>query len=479
MVIHILYNKVIRGIYILVFSIMFFTISSCEDFIDVDAPRDEIVRGTALSDDESAVSIISGIYSEMVSDRAFMSGGRMEKYLGWYADELTTFSNSVNDLEFLNSALLPVNGQVNIFWRNAYKYILNVNTLLEGLEESERITQDTKNQLVGEAKFIRALCHFYLTNLYGPVPLVTTSDFQVNNSSSRNPEEEVYEQIILDLSEASELLSDNFEFAGGERVRPNKDAAIALLSRVFLYTGDWQQAEEFSGSLINNSLYNLEPDPDKVFLANSTEAIWQLKPVGPSNLATPQGIEFILPESDGPPGSTWSFLRNDFIDSFEANDNRLSAWVNFVTDNDGVDYFYSFKYKNNITPTNSDDSEYLVVLRLAEQFLIRAEARAMQGDLAGAIADIDVVRNRAGLPLIQDTNPAIDESTFLMVIEQERKIELFTEGGHRWLDLKRTGRANDVLAPIKPSWKPTNVLFPINELELQKNPNLAPQNDGY
>src|SRR5690606_40581539 len=108
--------------------------------------------------------------------------------------------------------------------------------------------------------------------------------------------------------------------------------------------------------------------------------------------------------------------------------------------------------------------------RFAEQYLIRAEARAMQGKLSGAIADVDKIRQRAGLELISDTNPAIDKEALLNIIFQERKLELFSEWGHRWFDLKRTGRASAVLSSIKPQWQDTDILYPVPEEERSKNP---------
>src|SRR5258708_34214241 len=120
-----------------------------------------------------------------------------------------------------------------------------------------------------------------------------------------------------------------------------------------------------------------------------------------------------------------------------------------------------------------------MVLRLAEQYLIRAEAEARQGKLIEALADIDIIRQRAGLLSISTIIPAVTLDNVLAAIEQERKVELFTEWGHRWFDLKRWNKADVVLQPLKPSWAPTAVLYPIPSLELINNPNMSPQNPGY
>ncbi|WP_121196115.1 RagB/SusD family nutrient uptake outer membrane protein [Mucilaginibacter gracilis] len=139
----------------------------------------------------------------------------------------------------------------------------------------------------------------------------------------------------------------------------------------------------------------------------------------------------------------------------------------------GTPYYYFSKYKQKLTNTTAT-GEYVTYLRLAEQYLIRAEARAKQGNLAGAIADINVIRTRAGLL----NTTAVLQPDILLAIEQERRIELFGEYGHRWNDLRRTGRANAVLGALKTTWTANAALYPIPKTEIQNNSNLT-QNPGY
>ena len=126
-----------------------------------------------------------------------------------------------------------------------------------------------------------------------------------------------------------------------------------------------------------------------------------------------------------------------------------------------------------------------MVLRLGEQYLIRAEARARLGsNLSGAIGDLDKIRSRAGLPLIATTNPGITQPALIDKIMHERQVELFSEFGHRWFDLKRTNTVDavmNVVTPLKAAgapWQPYQALYPIPITELQKAPNLT-QNPGY
>ena len=119
-----------------------------------------------------------------------------------------------------------------------------------------------------------------------------------------------------------------------------------------------------------------------------------------------------------------------------------------------------------------------MVLRLAEQYLVHAEAMANQGKLSDVLNDLDQLRARAGLPLYATDGLAHSQSDVLLLIEKERRHELFCEWGHRWLDLNRTGRTLAVLQPLKPASKPSSLLFPVPYTQLQANPQLT-QNPGY
>jgi hypothetical protein len=157
--------------------------------------------------------------------------------------------------------------------------------------------------------------------------------------------------------------------------------------------------------------------------------------------------------------------------AFENNDQRKMNWLktNIVS---GQSYYYPFKYKiRSGTPV----TEYLIVLRLAEQYLIRAEARTRQNNLQGAKSDLNEIRKRSGLP---DTD-ANTKDEMQIAIEHERQTELFAEWGHRWFDLKRWEKANAVLNLLKaPNWQPTDMLYPIPLQEIQRNSALV-QNEGY
>lgn len=440
---------------------------ACSDFIDMDGPKTQIVSQTVFQTKASASSAIRGIYSLMMSNTSFTRGG-LEEYFGIASDELINYSTSANRLQFYQNSITPINSDVlAVFWGEAYKYISNANVIIEGLESSNTIPAEEKTELLGEVLFIRAYCYFYLANLFGDVPYLTTSDYEANAKASRVGYSTVMLNIQEDLETALQMLPDDFAAGMGERIRPNRDAATALLARIYLYREEWTKAEQASSELINDTEnFSLLTDLSQVFAANSQETIWQLKPVVP-NTGAPQASIFVLIAA--PNGfSRRVALSEELVASFEVNDARMNVWVKTFSNASG-----SWDYINKYTTTNAP-VEYSMMLRIAEQYLIRAEARAEQENYDGAREDINAIRSRAGLDAI--TYNTKDE--LLDAVLQERKVELFGENGHRWLDLKRTGRIDTVMLAIKSQWQSTDALLPIPHAERLINPNLS-QNPGY
>lgn len=440
--------------------------TSCKKFINVDDPNDQLNSDMVFSDSSTATSAITGIYSEMLTNRNLFSNSAITLYGGMSADELYYYSPGQKD-EFTKNEITQAN-HVNIdnsFWKPAYKYIYAANLAIEKLSQSPVLSVSLKNQLTGEAKFIRAFCYFHLVNLFGDVPLIIATKYQNAATAPRATTTEIYTQIINDLKESKTLLS--VQYISTERVRPNKWTAAALLARCYLYTNRWQEAATEADAIIISGVYSLETNLDNVFLNSSTEAIWQLMPVRPG-FNTYEGLE-ILPTS---PFSYPTYLITQGLrNSFENGDNRKSSWINSrVYNNDTL--YYPFKYK---LPNGSSLTEYYMMFRLAEQYLIRAEAALNQNKIPETQADINIIRTRAGL----GNTVANNMSSLKLAIEQERRTEFFCEWAHRWYDLKRTGRATDILAPVKgSSWQPTDVLWPVPQQEINLNPSLT-QNPGY
>jgi hypothetical protein len=212
-------------------------------------------------------------------------------------------------------------------------------------------------------------------------------------------------------------------------------------------------------------------------LKNSTEAIWQVQPVA-SGRNTEDGFSFILPGTGPNSSINPVYLSNQQLSSFEPGDQRKINWVGSVTPTPPgtITYYFPYKYKSSVASGSA--TEYLMVFRLAEQYLIRAEARAQQNNFGGAQQDLNIIRARAGLL----NTTANDKSSLLAAILHERQVELFTELGHRWLDLKRTNNVDAVMGAVTPlkggTWQTKDQLYPVPVADILKNPNIT-QNSGY
>jgi hypothetical protein len=438
---------------------------SCKKFVEVAPPKNELITSTVFSDDQTATSAIVGIYNRMMNGNLVFANGGMSLYPGLSADEIYRTSPGGEIDQFTNNAITLSNSINNSsFWARAYPLIYQANACVEGLTNSTSLNAGIKNQLLGEAKFSRAFCYFYLVNLYGDVPLVLSTDYRENAVLPRTSIIQVYQQIVTDLQESKNLLKPDYPTS--DPVRPNKWAATALLARVYAYQKNWASAETQASEVINSGMYNLVSNLNAIFLANSPEAIWQLiPPAGFRN--TSEGSTFIPTSATARP--TYA-LTNFLLNAFDSGDMRKTLWLGSRILS-GQTYYYPAKYK---VRSSSTITEYNMVIRFAELYLIRAEARARQNNISGTQSDLNVIRKRAGLP----NTTASTQPTLLLAIEHERQIELFTEWGHRWFDLKRTGRADPVLGVEKPGWQTTDALYPIPFSEIQKNVFLT-QNPGY
>lgn len=446
--------------------LLLLSMSSCSDFVEVDAPKNILISETVFKDPATVESALANIYYRMREESMVSGNLGMTTTLGIYSDELEYYGFDSDLLEVYHHNLVPSNTTAMAWWSQAYNLIYSANDIIKGVDTSDALTADEKSSFKGQALFVRAYFHSLLANVYGDIPYITTTDYRQNNTASRLVLPEVYTQIIADLKTAVTLL-ENTPSKGSDRVYLDKDVANALLARMYLYTGQWELAADTATQLI--AAYALEPDVNKVFLKGSSEAIWQLKP-GTTIRNTHEANQLVIRVI---PGQLYA-LSSALLQAFEPGDQRFSSWVGNISDTDHtVTLHFAQKYKALFTETES--VEYPIIFRLAEQYLIRAEARAHLGNVMGAQQDINTLRHRAGLP----NTLAATQNELLEAVLRERQIELFTEQGQRWFDLKRLNKADAIMKSMKPNWKPTDVRFPIPETELEHNPNLAPQNQGY
>jgi hypothetical protein len=465
----------------LLFGILLLFLHSCKKLVAVPPPENSITTTQSFSSDALAKAAMTGVYYNMINangDNFF--NGAITIYTGTSSDELSFFLRTVQDnIQFNDNNVTAINGRIlNSFWNNAYSIIYSANAVIDGLNISGDISDSVKNELIGEAKFVRALCNFYLTNLFGDIPVINDINWRNSRLLSRTSTTDVYQQIVSDLLDAQSKLTADFSVGKGQRIIPTKWAASALLARAYLYLQRWTNAEEQSNTVISNTtLFSLVPVLKNVFKPNNSEAIWQLQQSNTTATynATNEGYRIIPYDATSRP---FIYLTDTLLKSFESDDERRSDWVDSTIYN-SITYYYPKKYttgSSQSTP-NGAYNEYYMVLRLAEQYLIRAEARAQQNKLPEAISDLNEIRFRAGLQSY--SGPTDNRDSIMHAIIREKQVEFFAEWAHRWFDLKRWNEADEILGQNKgANWQTTDQLYPIPLREIQSNPNLT-QNLGY
>lgn len=449
--------------------------TGCKKYLQIPLPVNTIAGSGAYLSDASTSGVVSGLLTYMYAFGVYTNTTGVGYQSALYTDELQSlvagnafYTNSIKNTDVAE-------------WTALYKEIYDCNLAIEGINGT-KASLVYKNQWLGEALFIRALSYFYLVNIYGDVALTTTSDVNFNNVAARSAKALVYQQIIADLTQAQTLLAtaayhDGYGVVTTDRGRPNQVAATALLARVYLYTGDWANAEIQATTVINNTSYQMVT-PASTFLAASKETIWGLAPTGSGIVLEYNSYNNGMPAIIAPPKDPTSYgvkvaMSQTLLNAFETGDTRYANWVRSSTVSASgtaaaATYYFPNKYKASV-----NGSEYIVMLRLGEQYLIRAEARAQQNNVSGSQADINAVRTRAGLA----NTTAATQAPLLAAIAKERQTELFTELGNRFFDLKRTGTIDAVMNAVAPTkgatWASYKAIWPIPIADIQANPNLT------
>jgi len=456
-------------------------IIGCSKLVDTGKNSRDLSSEEVFTSDQSATAVAINVYRDMMEAIDY-SNGNITRYPGLYSDELQrpAAAPTEADAPWFNSQVLPSDKILLKFWGKPYEYIYQCNNILENIANNDRLSDTLKARLEGEAKFLRAFHYYHLVNLFGDVPEITATDYRNNLAKGRQPAQEIWKLIIDDLRAAENLLPDNINTTDKtlqSGIRASKWAAKTLLARVYLFQKDWTQAEEYASEVLSAGRYQLETNLNNVFLVNSKEVIFQLQPV--KNLNNSAEATFFVPSGNAAPSLV---IREELYNNFEAADQRKKSWLGTYK-NGGKTYYFPDKYK---TRSSAPAKEYNVVLRYAELWLIRAEARAQLGKFYGAgsaSSDINTIRTRAGLPSLPE---GLTQQQILQRIEQERRIEFFAEWGHRWFDLRRTAafdnpgetRAEEVMRTLKPGFKKHQLLLPVPEIERTRNINLD-QNPGY
>ena len=459
-------NALQQSLFTQILLLLLFTvsISSCEKFVDVGNPRTQLLDSLVFKDFKTAETAVLQVYIDVRKNSEASEG--CGKDFQYYTDDMITYTIDPNQpiFKFFHNIVTDKDETtITKHWEAPYSAIYKANRVIIGLDQSNEMLPAHKNQLKGEALFLRALLHWRLANTFGAVPYITSINYVENTNAAKQPKEKVFELVQKDVELAASLLPVNYPTA--DRVRVNKKVAEAFLAQIYLYTKQWEKAENMATEIISaTGTYQLETDITKTFLKGSKETIWQFAESGPG-YATSEAGYYAL--SVSPEVYTaYGVLTDDLMNSFEAGDMRKTTWVGQYSTG-GKSWNFAYKYKERSTIA-SGSPELSIVMRLSELYLIRAEARAERENFIGAQEDLDAIRSKANL----GGTAAADKPSLRAAILKERRVELFCEYAHRFFDLKRTGTITQVLSPKKPNWTDEDIDFPISEKQKLLNPNL-------
>ncbi|MDE5429483.1 RagB/SusD family nutrient uptake outer membrane protein [Elizabethkingia meningoseptica] len=431
--------------------------TSCDKELEIN-PEQSISTEQAVSTPENINYILIGAYA--TSGKGDLFGGDIQIYADLLGDSgYVSWYGTYPDLRSIyNKNIVSDNAYVRDSWGTAYKVIYQTNLILDNLNVITNASD--KKRVEGEAKFLRALNYFELVRYFGKtyeagqnntqpgVPLVLTSkiNFNGNLSIARNTVEEIYTQIIKDLTDAvTNLPSKNSFYA-------DIYSAKALLARVYLQKGDYKNARDTANDVLTNSGRTLMSDYKDVFNGsrNTAEDLFVFQVTSQSG--TNDLVTFYADEASGGRGGDIA-LKDDFIALFETDDVR--GTFNYTNSDDDI---LTSKYTNQYGNISA--------IRLAEMYLIRAESNLREGTATGAtpVDDVNEIRKRAKASVLN--------SVTLEDILTERVRELAFEG-FLLHDIKRT-KGNVGSMP----WNDNKLVFPIPLREMQANPKLV-QNPGY
>jgi len=402
----------------------------------------------------------------------------------WSADGDQVWMDQLGDFSFTSE-----NAAFNGIWVYDYEGISRANLAISFLTNSE-IVQKTgmdearKNQLLGEAYFLRAYYYFDLTNNFGDVPLVLSSPATFQEAFAlavRVSADEIKAQVNSDLTAAKEILPNVKYSNPSEPWRVSKGTVIALQAKVALYSSDWTTVLSTISELDALGFYSLNTNYFDSFDANKeftdNEVIFAYNHTTGNTPQNGNGLAAV---------AGWGFFKptDDFISAFEPNDPRLLYTFDVPNDQASKILGSTIDYKG-----NDDSPGNKIYIRYADVLLWKAEALNETGDYSGAVTIINQIRSRARntptadgsispvgilLDRASSTNPT-EIKDWLM---SERRVELGFES-QRFNDLKRWGTAKSVLTSLGRDFQDKNYLFPIPQRDIDKSGGTITQNAGY
>lgn len=433
------------------------SLAACDKELDLQ-PAQNISEELALSTDANVKSVLLGAYDALAQDGLFGGNTLRDAELMGADGELRWVGTFEGPRDVFSHAMIAGNFEAENTWVDAYETVNICNNVLDAINV---VNEDDRDQVKGEALFIRGMAYFQLVRFYGQsyeagggntqagVPLVLRPTRGIDESSkvSRNTVEECYTQILTDLSEAKTLLPED------NGIRAGKFTAAALLARVYLQMGRYAEARDNANEVIGSGLYSLVSNYANVWNNddNSSEDIYAVQISSQDFAEATMTVFFSVPAFGGRDGDIE--IEPKHLALYDPADDRLGL---FFEANGGV--MYSGKWR--------DQYRNMPIIRLAEMYLIRAECNARLGTSTGASVDDDynAVHTRAGLTA--KSGVTLDD------ILLERRLELAHEG-HRIHDIKRLKGTADGR-----NYDDNQYLYPIPAREIEANNNLQ-QNPGY
>ena len=442
----------------IIFFLLQIILVSCKKFLDI-SPRDAVSDQVAIVDKASAETAVRGVYRALAADNYYGSAFQSIGYLSGDNIQWTGSQSIVQ--QFISHNVRADNATIESVWTAIYATINAANYIIAKVPAvtDPNLTQAEKSQLTGEAYFIRALAYFDLARTWGGVQitLTPTSSSSGKNGIRRSSLAQTYAQVLNDLNAADSLLPLP---SVQNPYRANRETVWALRARYHLYQKEWAQAEADATQVLNDTKNYSLLKPYSAFFANNVvgtkESVFELSY---SATYTNGHRGYWQPPANG---GTRQWAPNDAFIAL-VNDAKTGGNRNALVAKTAQGLWYGNLYYR----SPATDPAY--VIRIAEIYLIRAEARAQQNNSEGARSDLNAVRDRAGLSPVS----ASGKEDLLLAIENERRIEFAFEP-HRWFDLVRTGRAAAVLGLTDA----TKYVLPIPVNELNVDPSLE-QNQGY
>jgi hypothetical protein len=450
--------------------------ASCKkDFLDKQ-PISQVTPDVAFADAAAAEKLIQGVYDGMYNDyhiNDFLVNGDV------IADNCYAGGDNPANIQLDMFTVNSTNGNVSRDWNALYSDIKNANLVLDnvpGIQDPNLDAGGRREQILAEARIMRAYMYFNLVRLYGSVPLVlkipsTDAEFQPAKATV----EQIYAQIIEDL----EYGAQHAQATSANKGIVTKGVANALLAKVYATqaTPDWAKVLQYADAAISNG-YALVSNYDYLWDSqhdNNSEAIWEMQYDGwggkhgnwmPSQLFGAGWKKFNTPT-------------NDLVNAFNAEKDNVRKNASIFYDNVGWDdpYWKDPATYPHIHKYRADDKTDTYLIRLADILLLKAEAQneLSAGGWAQAKTIVDQIRTRVNL----SATPANDQASMRLAIEKERRLELAFEG-QRWFDLLRTKRAVEVMNAQKDgngvslNYNVTDakLLLPIPQSEIDRNPNV-------